>query len=123
VVKSINKFQKHGASLKDHYSADFDVLNDSGKFLKCSRQQKILIKIEHIKGHQDRIKKNIDTQRHIKRWSRQSSNRISFNETHKNSNPNFATAALMINELLVTADYKKNYKCLFINGSQGIYDE
>jgi hypothetical protein len=41
----------------------------------------------------------------------------------KNINPNFATASLMTNEILLTADYKKYKKCLLINGPQGIYDE
>jgi hypothetical protein len=58
VVKSTNEFQRYGTTLKDIYSADYDVLGEIGRIWKILRAQ-VFIKIKHIMGHPDRHKKQL----------------------------------------------------------------
>jgi hypothetical protein len=83
--------------------------------LKRLRKQKILINIEHIKGHQDCRKKTLTHNKILNVEADKLATESLLMKTIKNTKPNFATASIMINELLLTADCKKNIRSAYLS--------
>jgi hypothetical protein len=59
VVETINTLQNYSPSIKSYNSADFDIIDTIRKKWKTITNKNVEIKIKHIKGHQDRIKKTL----------------------------------------------------------------
>jgi predicted RNA-binding Zn-ribbon protein involved in translation (DUF1610 family) len=110
VVTSINKFQRYGATLKDCYSADYDLLGEIGKIWKQLRKQQLFIKVNHIKGHQDRVKQQLNHQEKLNvEADKLATEALSLKKITVPTKL-FANASLCINNLLVTASNKKELR-------------
>jgi hypothetical protein len=46
VVNSTNKFQRYGTTLKDCYSADYDIIGEIGRVWKFLQHKQLFIKID-----------------------------------------------------------------------------
>jgi hypothetical protein len=54
VTKTVNKFKYCKPSIKDYYSADYDILDEISKRMKLLLSQGIDTKVKHIYGHQNK---------------------------------------------------------------------
>jgi hypothetical protein len=108
VVNTVNKFKINKKSIKNFTTADHDIIDEIGKTWRSLRHQNVTVRIMYIKGHQDRNKTTqITPDAELNIVADALATQSIKEKKSKNTITELATASLLINGQLVTADVKK----------------
>jgi hypothetical protein len=107
-VKSTNKFQRHGTTFKDCYSADYNILGEIGRVWKILQSEQVFVKPKHIMGHPDRFKNQLTHKEKLNvEADLLATSSLSLKKNYVATNCELANVSLKINKLLVTSKQKK----------------